>query len=165
MEPHRNLASGPNQIKLRHVRSSLVDRLREPKQISKRRSADANLNDNQPTAAPAIPLSQPIDIDEDPGTEFVLHKFLQEERKRKEQQKKDTWVNRTIKCCSCDGTSSTINRCGCGHKYCPTCFRYSDKLDMTTGEGGKIPDEDDNLWKISDFENDDLWKIVKKVYI
>ncbi|OJD23215.1 hypothetical protein ACJ73_05425 [Blastomyces percursus] len=82
---------------------------------------------------------QAIEIDEDLETEtdsvlyMLPHSGLMR-KLREKQQKRQTWVNRAIKCCSCEGTGSTVNKCACGHEYCGIFFRYSDEPITTTGE-------------------------------
>ncbi|OJD26161.1 hypothetical protein ACJ73_02471 [Blastomyces percursus] len=157
MEPHKDLADGQDQSK------PYDSRLRPPKTVKKRRSAEANLNADQPTEAPAIRLSRPIDIDEDPGAESMLCTlvdFMEEQkRKRKERQESGAWVYRTIKCRNCDGMSPTTNKCGC---------RFSDEPDPATGvhssdDTDAVTDDYSVEEPIPDFDNDDLWKIVKGI--
>ncbi|EEQ90357.2 uncharacterized protein BDCG_05477 [Blastomyces dermatitidis ER-3] len=113
-----------HERRLRRERS--VDRSHEPNQANRRHDAQTN---NQTRAVPAT-LSQAIKIDEDPETETdsVLYMLPYSKLKRKlreQQQKQQTWVNRAIKCCSCEVTGSAVNKCACGHEYCGICFHYS----------------------------------------
>ncbi|PGG95961.1 hypothetical protein AJ80_09884 [Polytolypa hystricis UAMH7299] len=150
MEPHKGLVD------------NRLDMLSPPKTVRKRRSAEANLNANQPTEAPAIRLSQPSNLYKDSDTDsavYMLTYFKQEQkRKRKEQQERGIWVNRAIKCCNCDRTSSTTNKCECGHVRCGTCFHYSDKPDA--GAGGFKPAEE-----VPDCDHDDIWQTVKSLWL
>ncbi|PGG95042.1 hypothetical protein AJ80_10035 [Polytolypa hystricis UAMH7299] len=158
MEQRKDLIGRLGRSKLCDARTR-YDLLCAPKTVRKRRSAEANLNANQPTEAPAIRLSQPSNIDEDSDTDsavYMLPYFKQEQKRiRKEQQERGRWVNRAIKCCDCDRTSSTTNKCECEHIRCDACFRYSDKPDA--GTGGFEPAEE-----VPDCDNDDIWQIVKK---
>ncbi|EDN11090.1 predicted protein [Histoplasma mississippiense (nom. inval.)] len=77
---------------------------------------------NQTRAVPAT-LSQAIEIDEDPETETdsvleMLPYSKPKQKWREQQQKRQTWVNRAIKCCSCEVTGSAVNKCACGHEFC-----------------------------------------------
>ncbi|EDN10532.1 predicted protein [Histoplasma mississippiense (nom. inval.)] len=77
---------------------------------------------NQTRAVPAT-LSQAIEIDEDPETEtdsvleMLPYSKLKQEW-REQQQKRQTWVNRAIKCCNCEVTGSAVNKCACEHEFC-----------------------------------------------
>ncbi|EDN08213.1 predicted protein [Histoplasma mississippiense (nom. inval.)] len=100
---------------LRRERS--VDRSHEPNQANRRHDAQTN---NQTSAVPATHLSQAIEIDEDPETETasVLYMLPYPElalKLEREREKRETWVNRAIKCCYCEGTGSAVNKCACGH--------------------------------------------------
>ncbi|OJD26414.1 hypothetical protein ACJ73_02205 [Blastomyces percursus] len=124
-----------HERRLRRERS--VDPSHEPNQANKHHDAQTN---NQTRAVPATHLSQAIEIDEDPETETdsVLYMLPLSKLKRKlreKQQKQQTWVNRAIKCCSCEVTGSAVNKCACGHEYCGICFYY--ESDPTT-RGGDI---------------------------
>ncbi|EER41751.1 conserved hypothetical protein [Histoplasma capsulatum H143] len=112
-----------------------VNRSPKPNQTNTHHDAETNLN--QTSTVPAIHLSQGIDIDVNPetATESALYMLpyssLKRRLERGGQQKRETWVNRTIKCCYCEGTGSAVNRCVCGHEYCGICFHYSDEPDAT----------------------------------
>ncbi|OJD11049.1 hypothetical protein AJ78_08099 [Emergomyces pasteurianus Ep9510] len=116
-----------HERRLRRERS--VDLPHEPNQANKHHDAQTN---NQTRAVPATDLSQAIKIDEDQETktDSVLHMLPYSKLKwklREKQQNRQTWVNRAIKCCSCEGIGSTVNKCACGHEYCGVCFRYLDE--------------------------------------
>ncbi|EDN11399.1 predicted protein [Histoplasma mississippiense (nom. inval.)] len=95
---------------------------------------------NQTSAVPATHLSQAIEIDEDPETETdsVLEMLPYSELKQKwreQQQKRQTWVNRAIKCCDCEVTGSAVNKCASEHEYCGILSCGDGKDNPTTGDG------------------------------
>ncbi|EDN06081.1 predicted protein [Histoplasma mississippiense (nom. inval.)] len=113
-----NEIRGKSQTKEGYVEKKVRQRLKLYCCGSNRRH-DAQTN-NQTRAVPAT-LSQAIKIDEDPETETdsVLYMLPHSKLKRKlreQQQKRQTWVNRAIKCCSCEVTGSAVNKCACGHE-------------------------------------------------
>ncbi|KKZ66961.1 hypothetical protein EMCG_07353 [[Emmonsia] crescens] len=159
MDSHEGFVDGIDQNR--------VDMLCPPRTIRKRPSAEANLNADQPTEAPAIRLSQSRDEDSDTDSTVCMlpHFKLEQKIKRKEQQKRGKWVNRAIKCCNCDRTSSTTNKCDCGHKRCDTCFHYSEKPDVRTHDfnlAKKVPECDhDPAEEVPNWNHDDIWRRVK----
>ncbi|EDN05098.1 predicted protein [Histoplasma mississippiense (nom. inval.)] len=61
-------------------------------------------------------LSQAIEINENPETETdsvleMLPYSKLKQKWREQQQKRQTWVNRAIKCCNCEVTGSAVNKC------------------------------------------------------